>query len=153
MRQLILVVITLSIVSACKCKGRVAQGNDVVEQQATMRQTTTKDTSFVDFTKTDSVVYDVDEQPEFPGGTEAMNKFLAENLKVVTDDDVVGRVFVQFVVEKDGTITFPKITKSVHPALDREALRIVNGMPKWTPAKKNGHNVRTLYTLPIRFHW
>lgn len=152
MKQLILVQIVLSVVVACTCKGIPAK-HKKAEQQETRHLPTTDDTTFVDFTKTDSVVYDVDQQPEFPGGTDAMYKYLAENLKVVTDDCVEGRVFVKFVVETDGTITYPTIVKSVHPALDCEALRVVKAMPRWTPAQKNGNNVRTLYTLPIRIHW
>lgn len=64
----------------------------------------------------------------------------------------IGKVFVSFVVEKDGSIQDVKIEKGVTPALNEEALRVVRSMPKWTPALKDGKEVRTVLTLPIVFH-
>lgn len=62
-----------------------------------------------------------------------------------------GRVVVRFVIEKDGTVTNPKVVKSVDPVFDKEALRIVSIMPKWMPAKMNGKAIRTTYTVPVNF--
>ena len=101
----------------------------------------------------DTKVYDVPEtMPEFPGGAEALIEYLRNNIKWPDEEsDVQGRVIVSFVVEKDGSISNAKVVKSVHPAFDAEALRVVNGMPKWTPGKHNGEPVNTKYVVPVIF--
>ena len=95
---------------------------------------------------------DVAEQmPMFPGGQQALMKYLKENVTYPKDTCVQGRVIITFVVEKDGSIAEAKVMKSVYPALDEEALRVVNAMPRWIPGKLNGVCVRTKYTIPITF--
>ena len=92
--------------------------------------------------------------PMFPGGQKALMEYLAANVRypdTMEDTCAQGRVVVSFVVERDGNITEPKVVKSVHSALDEEALRVVNGMPKWIPGSQNGERVRTRYTIPITF--
>ena len=105
--------------------------------------------------KTDDTPFDVVEQmPEFPGGQEAMMKYLSESVKYpkeASKDGVQGRVVVQFVVEKDGSISEVEVVKKVNEHLDAEAVRVVNAMPKWKPGKQKGENVRVKYTLPISF--
>jgi len=100
-------------------------------------------------------IYDtVEVMPEFPGGVEAMYKWLAEHLKYPAEaakKKVQGRVFVQFVVEKDGTITQAEVKRSPDDLLSEEALRVVQLMPKWTPGKVGGKLVRTVFNLPISF--
>lgn len=64
---------------------------------------------------------------------------------------IQGRVILQFIIEKDGTPAQPRIVRSVHPLLDKEALRIIRQMPKWTPGKQDGKPQRVLYTIPISF--
>ena len=96
----------------------------------------------------------VEEQPMFPGGMEELMKFLQRNVrypKEAQEQGKQGRVIVQFVVNKDGSITDAKIAKSVDPQLDAEALRVVNAMPDWTPGKQKGEPVRTRFTLPVTF--
>lgn len=92
--------------------------------------------------------------PEFPGGVSAMMKYLSNNIKYPAMSQEVGaqgRVIIQFVVDKDGTITDPVVVKGVDAYLDKEALRVVNGMPKWKPGMQNGKKVRVKYTLPVAF--
>ena len=100
-------------------------------------------------------IYDtVEVMPEFPGGVEAMYKWLAEHLKYPAEAakiKVQGRVMVQFVVEKDGTITQAEVKRSPDDLLSEEALRVVQLMPKWTPGKVGGKPVRTVFNLPISF--
>ena len=100
-------------------------------------------------------IYDtVEVMPEFPGGVEAMYKWLAEHLKYPAEaakKKVQGRVMVQFVVEKDGTITQAEVKRSPDDLLSEEALRVVQLMPKWTPGKVGGKPVRTVFNLPISF--
>ena len=100
-------------------------------------------------------VFDVVEQmPSFPGGMGALMSWLSQNIKypvIAAENGVQGRVIVQFVVEKDGSITDVKVAKSVDPSLDKEASRVVSAMPKWTPGKQNGSAVRVKYTVPVTF--
>ena len=100
-----------------------------------------------------SKVYDVPEtMPEFPGGTQALMEYIRNNIKWPDEESSVqGRVIVSFVVEKDGSVSNAKVVKSVHPAFDAEALRVVNGMPKWIPGKQNGEPVNTKYVMPVIF--
>jgi TonB family protein len=96
----------------------------------------------------------VDIQPSFPGGAEAMMVFFEQNKKYpekAKKEGIYGRVTLQFVVEKDGSISNAQIIRGVDPELDAEAFRLVQSMPKWTPGKLKDENVRTKYTLPIRF--
>ena len=100
-------------------------------------------------------VYDeVDEMPSFPGGLNGLMTFLSQNMVypvTAQENGVQGRVIVSFVVETDGSITDVKVARSVDPFLDREAMRIVKAMPKWTPGKKDGKPVRVKYTVPVVF--
>ena len=96
----------------------------------------------------------VEEMPEFPGGMGECMKFLAKNIKYPTiaqENGVQGRVIVQFVVNRDGSIVDPVVMRGVDPHLDKEALRVIGKMPKWKPGKQRGKAVRVSYNLPVRF--
>lgn len=96
----------------------------------------------------------VEQQPMFPGGQTALMKYLSEHTKypvVAQENGVQGRVTVQFVVEKDGSISDVHVLKGVDPSLDKEAVRVVKSMPRWTPGKQNGINVRVNYRVPVLF--
>ncbi|WP_072530437.1 energy transducer TonB [Bacteroides ilei] len=96
----------------------------------------------------------VEEMPEFPGGMAECLKFLAKNIKYPTiaqENGVQGRVIVQFVVNRDGSIVDPVVMRSVDPYLDKEALRVIQMMPKWKPGKQRGKAVRVKYTVPVTF--
>lgn len=96
----------------------------------------------------------VEQQPAFPGGMEKLMQWLSKNLKYpasAQENGTQGRVVVQFVVNKDGSIVEPKVIKSVDPALDKEAIRVVSSMPKWEPGKQRGKSVRVRFTLPVTF--
>lgn len=100
-------------------------------------------------------VYDVVEQmPAYPGGIQALMKFLQENVNYpdkAQEKNVQGRVIVSFIVEKDGSITDVEVIRSVDPSLDAEALRAVRSMPRWIPGKQDGVPVRVKYNVPISF--
>ena len=100
-------------------------------------------------------VFDVVEQmPSFPGGPSALMAYLSSHVKypaVAEENGIQGRVTVQFVVEKDGSVTDVKTMKSVDPSLDREAERVVKSMPKWIPGKQNSTAVRVKYFVPVVF--
>ena len=96
----------------------------------------------------------VQQQPMFPGGPAALMKYLSENTKypvVAQENGVQGRVTVQFVVEKDGSISDVHVLRGVDPSLDKEAVRVVKSMPRWTPGKQNGITVRVNYRVPVLF--
>lgn len=96
----------------------------------------------------------VDEKPSFPGGESAMKSYLNSTLKypiAAQENGIQGRVIVQIIIEKDGSISDVKISRSVDPSLDREALRVVKAMPKWNPGKLNGILVRVKKEVPVVF--
>ena len=119
--------------------GEVLKAKEVIAQEAPVEEK----------------VFDVVEQmPQFPGGDAALFEYLSTHIKYPTiaeENGVQGRVIVTFVVERDGSITDVKVVKSVDPSLDKEASRVVQGLPKWIPGKQNGAPVRVKYTVPVTF--
>ena len=96
----------------------------------------------------------VEEMPEFIGGIEKLYEYLGNNINYpeqAKDFSIQGKVFVQFVVWKDGTIRDVKVVKGAHKLLDKEALRVITKMPVWKPGKQRGKNVNARFTLPIKF--
>jgi len=96
----------------------------------------------------------VEEQPEFPGGYQALRKYLAENIEypeVAAENQIQGTVYIQFVVTSNGNVEKAKVVRGVDRALDKEALRVVNSMPNWKPGKQRGKAVSVWYTVPIKF--
>lgn len=102
----------------------------------------------------DEVFAKPDKMPEFPGGVGALRDFLSSNVRYPKDAQisaVQGKVFVNFIVNGDGTITKVTIARGVHYLLDEEAIRVVQIMPRWIPGQKDGKPVRVSYTVPINF--
>ena len=96
----------------------------------------------------------VEEPASFPGGIGECMKWLGKNIKYPTisqENGVQGRVIVQFVINRDGSIVDAKVVRGVDPYLDKEALRVVGLMPKWKPGKQRGKAVRCQFTLPVQF--
>lgn len=96
----------------------------------------------------------VEQKPQFPGGEGEMYKWLGANIvypPAAAEEGVSGRVVVEFVVGKDGSITNVRVVRPRHPALDKEAVRVVKAMPKWIPGRNNGQPVKVTYTLPVTF--
>ena len=125
-----------------EAEGEVLKAKEVIAQPEPPKEEETK-------------VFDVvEEMPQFPGGPNALFEYLSKNIKypvVAEENGVQGRVIVTFVVERDGSITDVKVVKSVDPSLDKEAQRVVKGMPHWIPGKQNGSAVRVKYTVPVTF--
>ena len=95
-----------------------------------------------------------EEMPEFPGGMRECMNWLSKNVNypaTAQEKGIQGRVIIQFVVERDGSITEPKVVRGVDPDLDKEALRVVSAMPNWKPGKHKGEAVRVKYTLPVMY--
>ena len=97
----------------------------------------------------------VESMPEFPGGQQALFKYLSENVKypvIAQENGIQGRVICQFVVNKDGSIVDVEVVRSGGDAsLDKEAIRVIKSMPKWKPGKQRGKPVRVKYTVPVNF--
>ena len=96
----------------------------------------------------------VEQQPSFPGGEAELYKYLFNNIQypdVAKNNNITGRVYLTFVVEKDGTIANAKILRDIGGGCGAEALRVVNSMPKWTPGKQRGQAVRVQFNLPVSF--
>ena len=124
-------------------KGGVEGGTPFTYETTTIKQ------------EEDEVFQVVEEQPMFPGGMQELMKYLQMNIrypKEAQDKGIQGRVIVQFVVNKDGSICEANVVKSVDPLLDAEALRVINAMPHWTPGKQRGEPVRVRFTIPVAFH-
>ncbi|SFK91722.1 outer membrane transport energization protein TonB [Porphyromonadaceae bacterium KH3CP3RA] len=103
---------------------------------------------------TEEIFVVVEEQPEFPGGNAAMMKFLSDNIRypvIAQENGISGRVICNFVVERDGSITDVQVVRGVDPSLDREAIRVIQQMPRWKPGKQRGSAVRVRFTLPVVF--
>lgn len=102
----------------------------------------------------EEVFLSVEENPEFPGGLGKLLEFVQKNLKypmMARESDIQGRVFVGFVVEKDGSITNVRVLRGIGGGCDEEAVRVVQSLPKFKPGKQRGNPVRVAYTLPIVF--
>lgn len=96
----------------------------------------------------------VEEMPSPKGGMEALYTFLSENIRypyLAMESGIQGRVYVTFVVEKDGSITDVKVVRGIGGGCDEEAVRVVKALPKWNPGKQRGRPVRVLYSVPVNF--
>lgn len=105
--------------------------------------------------QTQEKVYDkVDQMPEFPGGQSELINFMVKSISYPAEakkKGIQGKVFVEFVIGKDGAIRDVKVAKGVDPMLDAEAVRVVSSMPNWVPGVEKGKQVSVQYTLPINF--
>jgi periplasmic protein TonB len=100
------------------------------------------------------VFFIVEDMPEFPGGELALRTYIANAIKypvIAQENGIQGKVYVTFVVDRDGGISDAKIARGVDASLDKEALRVVNTLPKWKPGMQRGKPVRVSYTVPINF--
>ena len=105
-------------------------------------------------TPTDSVYEVAEVMPEFPGGTQALFKFISENLEYpqhAIDGQIEGRVTVQFVVDKTGKVGNIQVVRSIDKLLDQAAIDVVRALPAWKPGMQNGQPVNVRYTLPVSF--
>lgn len=98
----------------------------------------------------------VEQMPQFPGGEQAMMLFIHDSIsypKALANAGIGGTVYVNFIVEKDGSITEVNVLRGIEnaPQLNAEAIRVVRSMPKWIPGKQNGMVVRVMYNLPIKY--
>ncbi len=104
--------------------------------------------------QTEEVLTIAQEMPVFPGGDSAMYEYIVNNMaypEEVREKKLAGKVFVLFVINKNGEVVNPRIARGIDPILDNEIIRVVQNMPKWTPGKNNGESVNVVKTTPISF--
>lgn len=148
---LTLAVVACIFLVACEqedSKTKVAIAKAVEKEQKSLEQKNTN------LSETEKIHAIVEEMPSFPGGDDALLEFLYTNIKYpeeAKDKDIQGLAIVEFIVEKDGSISNVKILRSIGGGTDEETLRVIGLMPKWTPGKDNGQTVRVEYKLPVRF--
>jgi TonB family protein len=103
----------------------------------------------------DELIFEsVHENPEYPGGVKQMHEFISGNIKYPMEaerNDISGKVFVKFIVRKDGSISDLKVLKGIGFGCDEETIRVLSQMPKWTPGKHNGEPVNVMFTMPVNF--
>ena len=102
----------------------------------------------------EQIFYIVEDMPEYPGGEDALRKYISKSIiypEDAVEKGIQGRVYVSFVVANDGGIANVKIARGVHESIDKEALRVINSLPNWTPGKQRGQAVHVKYTVPIHF--
>ena len=142
---------------------------EIVEDDADIEEdviaSTEDQVTYVDISEVEEVIVEeepeeetifmvVEEQPEFPGGQAALMEYLRKNIKypsICRENNIQGRVLIQFVVNRDGSIVDPEVVRSVDPHLDKEALRVISSMPKWKPGLQRGKPVRVKFTVPVNF--
>lgn len=108
----------------------------------------------VELTDEDEIFDVVEHMPEFPGGTDALLKYLGKNIKYprrAQEQGIRGTCVIEFVVNRDGSVVDPKVLRPLEPECDAEALRVVRAMPKWKPGMQRNKPVRVKYTVPIQF--
>ena len=146
MKKFLLInILLLSVFCVNACGQKLVSQNDSI-QKIEEYETDVNDTTIY-------TTKEVDVKPQFIGGDTALMKWLNKNITYpsLSHASIQGRVICRFVVEKDGLITNIEITKSVHQSLDREVVRLVKLMPKWSPAIKDKKIVRCYFILPVSF--
>ncbi|MDE6301114.1 MAG: energy transducer TonB [Muribaculaceae bacterium] len=131
----------------------ITEGTNDINKQVVREQVVAEEPKPVEPEKTYTMAM-VEQKPEFPGGEAAMYKWLGDHISYpaqASEEGVQGRVVVQFDISKTGSIENVKVVRGRHPALDKEATRLVKAMPKWQPGRNNGQPVKVTYTLPVTF--
>ncbi|ASB49259.1 energy transducer TonB [Alkalitalea saponilacus] len=133
-----------------------------LDEELEIFDTEMHDDSMIDFVDMDfeeerddgEIFIIVEEMPEFPGGIQALQRYLAQSIRypvIAQENGIQGRVYIQFVINQNGEVTNATVLRGVDPSLDREALRVVQAMPNWTPGRQRNRPVRVSYTVPINF--
>ena len=145
---------TLPVLALLLIVNARASAQQVKKTDETVYEFSTKDITNIKKVDNDSIYQIVEVMPEFPGGTEKMMDYLSKNIKypeAAKEKGISGRVFLSFVIEKDGAVSNVKVAKGIGKECDDEALRVVKAMPKWKPGLQKGKPVRVNYMLPIFF--
>jgi TonB family protein len=137
-----------------RSRSNATSGRFSVVKSLSMTEGSSDTDKNTDEDKNEKIYAVVEQMPEFPGGLEALRRFIAKQIrypKIAIEDGVQGQVFVSFVVNREGNIWNAKVVKSVHPALDQEAIRMIYSLPQWKPGVHHGKAVNVAYNIPISF--
>jgi len=151
-KYLILLPLVFFLVTVNSCTNKTDESQGVEDESVEQAMSENDSITVKPTEEKEEVFVVVQNQPEYPGGTPALMKFLGDNInypKTAQEEGLQGRVILNFVVEKDGSITDVQIVRGIAPSLDEEAIRVVKAMPKWKPGTQNGEIVRVRYTLPV----
>ena len=153
MKKLILFVAVATMY--CSCGQLATKDNEAREANEDVVELTTDAETDQTMPEDDAELVQVVEVfPEFPGGSDSLYAYIARNIKypeAAKKEKIEGRVFVTFVVEKDGQVSNAKILRDIGGGCGEEAIRVVNNMPKWKPGTQYGKPVRTQFNLPVSF--
>ena len=145
-----------------KTSKRSKQGENTEQDNKHNKKTEQDEVAFThpaiaaDSTENSKIFGAMEEMASFPGGRAACMQYIADNIrapKECLEGIASGRVIFGFTVNEDGSLSDIKVMRSITPALDEEAIRVVKSMPKWNPAKQNGKAIKSKFTLPVTFHW
>ncbi len=154
MKNLISLLLAFLTLSSCFSTKKTANGLARGQEKAAQSDIKPRIITY-EQTIDSNTVYDiVEKMPEYPGGDEKMLEYLSTNItypKEAKENGTQGRVYIQFIVEKDGNITHAKVLRGIGDGCDEESLRVVKEMPKWTPGEQRGKFVRVKFNLPIIF--
>ena len=121
------------------------------QKKQDINQNQTNTSSQVDTTK---MHYRADKMPTYPGGLEALNSYIAQNTKYppkARKKDINGKVYIKFAILPNGSVDSVTVERSLNKIVDKEAVKVINSLPKWEPGKKNGQSVGVWYTIPVPF--
>ena len=150
----------LTIALAAICSMGYAQNNGTNATESAITPKTADATENTAKNEDDEVYFIVPKMPEFPGGDSALRRFITENLRYPEEakaNGMSGKVFVQFVINKNGEVENPQIARGVEPALNKEAIRVIQSLPKWKPGQNKSkwdnewRPVRVSFTIPVDF--
>lgn len=150
----------LTIALAAICSMGYAQNKGTDTDKSAITSKTADATENTAKNEDDEVYFIVPKMPEFPGGDSALRRFITENLRYPEEakaNGMSGKVFVQFVINKNGEVENPQIARGVEPALDKEAIRVIQSLPKWKPGQNKSkwdnewRPVRVSFTIPVDF--
>ncbi len=126
-----------------------------IEKELEIEETETDEDEIIEMEEDDEEFFMVVENmPEFPGGDLGLMKFIQKNVRypaIAKEYNITGKVYVSFIVDKQGNVTNVKIVRGVDKNLDAEAVRVVSSLPKYKPGKQRGKAVRVMFTIPINF--
>ncbi len=150
----------LTVALAAICSMGYAQNKGTDKSESAITPKTADATENTAKNEDDEVYFIVPKMPEFPGGDSALRRFITENLRYPEEAKACGmsgKVFVQFVINKNGEVEDPQIARGIEPALNKEAIRVIQSLPKWKPGQNKSkwdnewRPVRVSFTIPVDF--
>lgn len=146
---ILIFIFLLSATSFAQKNGDTLNGTIKVKQPKEKKDSSFSSKVFKDYSSSSTIFIVVEQSAEFPGGEEARTRFINSNIKY--SEKISGIVYVTFIINENGEVKNAKVSRGINDIADAEALRIINMMPKWIPAKQAGKPVAQQFTMPIKF--